>query len=327
MSPPDQIPYLSPAHLERLAMSTRDVVGSIEHLIRGQSAGTVWAAAKSTLSPPDGRYIMSTLAAADDPPVVGSKLLVLNLRNSARGLPDLNSLVTLLDSDTGVPLAVVDGNWVTALRTAGLSAIAARRMARPDSAVVAFIGCGLQARSHLHAMCDLFPLREIHAFGRGTANRDALCRAAEARGLRTVASTSARAAVEAADIVVSSVSVSPYQPPPPFMDARWLKPGAFVAFVDLAGVWLQEGMAALDRIVIDDMAQEATMAKKLVDPALVTGDLAMLVSGAVAGRASAAERSGFAFRGMALGDLAVAALAYRKAVEAGDISLPSSVAN
>lgn len=128
-SPVEQIPYLSPTRLKRLAISTQDVIDSIEHLICGQAAGTVWSAPKSVLTPRDGRYIMATLAAADDPPVVSAKLLVLNLRNSARGLPDINSLVTLLDSDTGVPLAVMDGNWVTAVRTAGLSGVAARRMA------------------------------------------------------------------------------------------------------------------------------------------------------------------------------------------------------
>jgi ornithine cyclodeaminase/alanine dehydrogenase len=311
---PEQIPYLSPTRLEALGLTTAEVVDSIEHLFHGQAAGTVWAAPKSTLTPPGGRYIMSTLAAADHPRIVSAKLLVLNLANAARGLPDLNSLVTLLDSETGVPLAVVDGNWVTAVRTAGLSGVAARRMARPDSTSLAFIGCGVQARSHLQVMCDLFPIREIHAFGRGTANRNALCHLAQARGLRTIAHDDPKQAVAQADIVVSSVSVPPQAPPPAFMDAVWLKSGAFVAFVDLAGIWLPHSMAALERIVIDDLAQEATITRKLVDPALVTGDLAGLVTGKVAGRGSATERSGFVFRGMALGDLAVAALAYQKAV-------------
>ena len=312
--PPELIPYLSPKRLEALSIPSSAVVDSIETLIRGQAEGTVWAAPKSTLTPTGGRYIMSTLAAADEPRIVSAKLLVLNLANAAKGLPDLNSLVTLLDSETGLPLAVVDGNWVTAVRTAGLSGVAARRMARSDSTSLAFVGCGVQARSHLQLMADLFPIREIHAYGRGVANREALCRLAEQRGLTATVHDDAREAVMAADIVVSSVSVPRQAPPPAFMDARWLKPGAFVAFVDLAGIWVAEGMPALDRIVIDDLVQEATQARKLVDPALVAGDLAGLVMGAVQGRASAEERSGFAFRGMAIGDLAIAALAYQQSL-------------
>ena len=75
----------------------------------------------------------------------------------------------LLDSQTGLPLAVIDGNWVTARRTAGLSAVAAKRLARPDSASIAFIDCGVQARNHLDAFCDIFPLREVRAFPNPTA--------------------------------------------------------------------------------------------------------------------------------------------------------------
>jgi len=205
---------------------------------------------------------------------------------------------------------VVDGNWVTAQRTAGLSAVAAKHLARPDSASFAFIGCGVQARSHLDAFCDIFPLREVRAFGRGTANRDALCRAAEARGLTAVASETARDAIDSADLVVTSVTLLPRVEP--FLDARWLKVGSFATMTDLATPWLPEGMAAFERIVIDDLEQEAKMDKPLVAPALVAGDLFGLVCGDFPGRKSAEERTAFVFRGLALGDLALAGLAYRR---------------
>src|SRR5262249_41974701 len=149
-----------------------------------------------------------------------------------RGLSAINSLVTLLDSETGLPLAVVDGNWVTARRTAGLSAVAAKRLARPDSTSIAFVGCGVEARSHLDAFCDIFPVRQIRAFGRGTANRDALCRIAATRGLEAHASETAKQAVEGADLVVTTVTLLPNVTP--FLDARWLKAGAFATMTDLA---------------------------------------------------------------------------------------------
>src|SRR5262249_4908145 len=155
--------------------------------------------------------------------------------------------VSLLDGETGEPRCVVDGNWVTAVRTAGLSALAARHLARADSASIGFIGCGVQARSHLDAFCDLFPVRAIRAFGRGTANRDALCRAAEARGLTASASATAREAITDVDLVVTSVPLLPA--PEPFLDARWLKPGAFAAIIDLALPWFPESMASFERIV------------------------------------------------------------------------------
>jgi len=311
------VPYLSRSLLERLAITTHEAIDSIEQLILGQRRGQVWCAPKVVVLPGDDRYIMATLAVADEPRVVATKSLVLNPRNRDRGISIINSLVTLLDSETGLPLAIVEGNWVTARRTAGLSAIAAKRMARSDSASIAFIGCGVEARSHLDAFCDLFPVREIRAFGRGTENRDALCRIAEARGLAAIASKTAREAVEGADLIVTSVTLVPNLVP--FLDARWLKPGAFLTSTDLALPWVAEGMGAFQRIVIDDLEQEAQMSKPMVPSALVVGDLSGLVSGEIAGRAGAEERTAFVFRGLAVGDLALAALAYSRAKMSGAI--------
>src|SRR4030095_2019177 len=217
--------YLSHSDLESLHITPADVIESIEHLIRGRSKSQVWNAPKAVIQPPDGRYMMAALCAADDPPFLAVKSAILNPRNRERGLPDINAVVTLLDSITGLPLAIIDGNWVTAVRTAGLSAVAAKRLARPDASIAAFIGCGVQAHSHLHALSGLFPLKEIRAFGRVTANRDALCQAAGKLGLLAVTSGTAREAVRDADLVITSVTWSPQLVP--FLDARWVQSGAF----------------------------------------------------------------------------------------------------
>lgn len=307
------IPYLSETALTGLAIKTREVIASIEALIRGSAASTVWSAPKAVVMPPDGRYMMAALAAADVPPLLAVKTLVLNPRNPDQGLPQINGLVTMLDSGTGLPVAVLDGNWITAVRTAGLSAVAAVRMAREDSAVAAFIGCGVQARSHLRAFADLFPLRAIRVFGRGRPNIDALCRMAAEMGLSTVVCESGREAVAGTDLVVSSVTWSAQLEP--FLDANWLEPGAFAAVTDLAAPWIKESFAAFDRLVIDDLEQEKALPNKLAPPELVTGDLAGLVLGRIEGRERRDDRTAFVFRGHALGDLALAALAWRKAGE------------
>jgi len=137
--------------------------------------------------------------------------------------------------------------------------------------------------------------------------------------MKAVASATAREAVEEADIVVTSITLLP--DPVPFLDARWLKPGVFATITDLATSWLHGTMAAFERIVIDDLEQEAKMSKPMVAPSLVAGDLSGLVAGEISGRASGEERSAFVFRGLAVGDLALAALAYQRAKSAG--ALPS----
>ena len=315
----ETLPYLSEVFLDRLAISTLDVVDEIERQIVAQRRGEVWCAPKAAVRPGDDRYIMATLGVATEPRVVATKSLVVNPRNAERGLPTLNSLITLLDSETGLPLVLVDGNWVTAKRTAGLSAVAARRLARRDSSSAAFIGCGVQARGHLEAFADLFPLQEIRAFGRGTRNRDALCRMALSRGLTAVPCDTARAAVDGADIVVTTIPLVPE--PVPFLDAHWLKAGSFTTMTDLALPWLPETMSIFDRIVIDDLEQESTMSKPMIKPELVAGDLAALVCGDLAGRQRASDRTTFAFRGIAVGDLAIAGLAYLRAKAVGALEM------
>lgn len=298
---------LDAAALDALAIGTADVVASIEQAIAAQGAGRLWAAPKTVILPPDGRYVMSTLALGADPPLLVSKSLVVNPSAS----PGIGASVTVSDGETGRAIAVLDGDWVTAVRTAGLSAVAARRLASADARVLAFVGCGVQARSHLAAFADLFPLEEVRALGRGTANRDRLCAEAIARGLRAVPAASPEEALAGADLVVSSVTLAPGVEP--FLDARFLPRGAFAAITDLAVSWLPEGLEAFDRVFIDDLEQERASAAPLVPAERVTGDLAALVGGQVAGRDDPALRTAFAFRGLALGDFALAALACRRA--------------
>jgi ornithine cyclodeaminase/alanine dehydrogenase-like protein (mu-crystallin family) len=305
--------YLSEEMLTSLNVTTGESIESIENVIRALADGEAWASPKSAILIPDGRYFMSTLAISSDPALLAVKSLVLNPKNTQRGLAQINSVVTVLDGHTGLPVAVVDGNWVTAIRTAGLSAVAAKRMARADSKVVAFIGCGVQAHSHLQAFSDLFPLTEVRAFGRGTTNRDLLCENAESRGYKAVSSASGQGAIEGADLIVTSVTLSATFEP--FLDAGGLKPGAFAAVTDFARPWHWDSMKHLDRVIIDDIEQEST-SESMVNPDLIKGDLRGLVTGKVVARADEEERNAFVFRGLSIGDLALAGVAVRKALQA-----------
>jgi ornithine cyclodeaminase len=307
--------YLSDETLAGLGITTGEIVASIENAILTQAGGAVWTAPKAAILPGDGRYMMATLAAADEPAVVAVKSVIVSPGNPDRGLPAINGAIMLLDSETGVLRAVTGANWITAVRTAGLSVLAAKRLADPASQNIAFVGCGVQARSHLEAFCDLFPLREIRAFGRGTANVEALCEMAGAKGFQARACETAREVLTGADIMVSSITLN--HDIEPFLDARWLKPGAYAAITDLAIPWMAETMAEFGTIVIDDLEQEAAMEKPMVAPDLVRGDLTGLVTGAAGAAFSPEKSTAFVFRGVAIGDFAVAGLALERAAAGG----------
>lgn len=302
------IPYLSEQDLIGLNITTHEVIDSIEGIIRGAENGTAWSAAKAVIMPPeDGRYMMAALAAMDGPSLLAVKTVVLNPTNPVKGLPQINGLVTMLDSVTGLPAAILDGNWITAVRTAGLSAVAAKHMANETSESVGFVGCGVQARSHLRAFAQMFPLKRIKLFGRGQANKDRLSKAAQELGLSVEVCDTGQQAVEGVDLVVTSITVTGGSDP--FLDASRLSAGVFATITDLGVPWHKDSFATLDRVTIDDVEQEAVLPNKLCDPAVISGDLSGLVLEKFRGRTSPDDRTAFIFRGHALGDLALSVLA------------------
>jgi len=309
--PQGAVRWFDSAALDALQIRPDDVVACIERAVRDWDDGNAWATPKSSIRTDDGRYFMSTLAATDSPGVVAVKALVMNPNNASRGIPQISSLVTLLDSDTGVPLAVVDGSWITARRTAGLSATAAKHLARTDASVVAFVGCGVQALNHLETFAPLFPLTEARLLGRGGANIERLGDRADRLGLNVTVCTNAPDVVATADIVVTSISYT--RQTEGFIDAALLEPGCFAAITDLGTPWISSSLDAFDRIIIDDLQQEAAMASPLARAERVQGDLAQLVLGKTSGRRRPEERNAFLFRGHALGDVALSALVWERA--------------
>lgn len=229
----------------------------------------------------------------------------------------IDACLSLNDLATGRLLALMDGNAFTGVRTAAMSAAAAVHLAPSDSRTIGFVGCGLQAESHLAALRSALPsLGAVRAFSRTRASAERLAQKANAMGLDAVATDDCAALLAACDVVVTSVPMRPGFRP--FLDARLLKPGAFVAAVDVGRSWLSESLTAFDTLAIDDRSQAGDYAD-LISRRPAPGydaDLAALCAGE-GERPRPGERSMFLFRGFALADLAVAALVYRRAIESG----------
>ena len=306
----DDFLYLPDASLAALNIPPAEIADAIETALVAKSEGRLHVTPKSALLPGGGRYMMSTLAVGDEGLTV-LKTVAVCPDNTSRDLPAINGAIMVLDAETGLLRAVLGANWITAHRTAALSVVAARRMADPASHTIGFIGCGVQAHSHLTAFRDFLPLNRVLAYGRGTANRDALCAAAESLGLKAKA-TSAEDVLAQSDIIVTSVTLD--YTITPFLDANLLKPNAFASITDLCIPWMPDSMNIFDTIIVDDLEQEKSAEKPMVDAAAIIGDLTDLVTGKVAKTDSP---SAFAFRGIALGDYAASALALRRAEATG----------
>jgi ornithine cyclodeaminase/alanine dehydrogenase-like protein (mu-crystallin family) len=309
----EEFVYLSDKILEALNIPPSAVADAIEKALVAKADERLHTSPKTVILPGRGRYMMSTLAVGDDGFTVVKQVSVCP-ENKKRDLPAINGAIMVLDAETGLLRAIVGANWITAVRTAALSAVAARRLADPASETVAFVGTGVQAHSHLVAFKELFPLKRIRVFGRGQKNIDKLCQKAREIGLEAEARVSAEEALREADLVVTSVTMD--YSIKPFLDASWLKSNAFAAITDACIPWLPASMNAFRTVIVDDLVQEGESKKPMLPYDHITGDLTALVSGAIT-EPIGGKPAAFAFRGIALGDYAAAVLAVRHAEAAG----------
>ena len=303
------IRYLSRRDVERLAVSASEIADRLEALLLAERTGDAWEAPKSSIAPGDGRFSLALLSAARDPSLSVLKTVGLSPANTARGLPHIGGIIVVHDGESGLPLAVLDAEHITAVRTAAISLVAARRLARAESRSIGFVGCGVQAVSHMDALSSELPIERIFAFSRRRESAEMLCVRAEAAGIAGEVAEHASDATTGVDIVVSSVPDRPDFRP--FLDAARLDAGAFAIGVDLGRSWIPETFSAFDRIVVDSLARHCVA--PFVTSVPVDADLATLIG--ESRRDERRDRTAFMFRGMGLGDLAAASICLQRARE------------
>jgi ornithine cyclodeaminase/alanine dehydrogenase len=227
-------------------------------------------------------------------------------------------LLIFNDVQTGLPLSVMDGVWMTAKRTGAASVISARYLARPESSVMGMLGCGVQGRSHAEAIKVLFPLKKVMAYDASEDARNQYAEEISAKfELEVVPVQSPQEAVIGCDIVVTAGPM--VRPPHATIEPGWLDEGAFASLVDYDSYWQPAAMREMDIFCTDDTnqfraAQQAGYFKGIPD---LQADLGELVTGQKPGRQTPAQRTMTANLGLALDDMAVAPLIYQKAKDKG----------
>jgi thiomorpholine-carboxylate dehydrogenase len=238
--------YLDDAAVRRL-LRMEDLLAGMPKVLMDLSAERVVQPLRTVMDVPGSQGMLFLKPAAIDG-ALATKLITLMPGNAARGLPTLLATIVLMDPATGQPLAVMDGTWITALRTAAASAVAADALAPAGPKVVAMLGSGALARSHATALRAVRPVSEVRIWSRDPAN---VARCAEEVG--GVACQSAEEAVRGADIVCTVTNASE-----PVLRGAWLKPGAFVAAVGAPRpTWRELDDAAMRNVVVADNREAA----------------------------------------------------------------------
>ena len=306
----DTLLYLSSGDIEAIGLGPGELIDAVERVFAAQADGKARPGPKAVVPVATGHSFHAMPGSIAEAGLAGMKFFGVVPGNPARGLPNVCSLVVLSDIANGLPVCVMDGGWITAVRTAAMSAVAARRLARPQSETAAFVGCGVQAHSHAR----LPGLRRASVLGRSPARRDGFVAALREEGWDVRLADGPGDVLAGADVVVSTVPEAPGSAP--FLDAAKLPDQAFVAAVDLGRSWLPAGYGEFTLVATDDIAQSRGLVAegRLKSPPDFAADLASLASGSYGGGVPAG-RIFFVFSGHVLGDLAVAAALYRRAVE------------
>jgi ornithine cyclodeaminase/alanine dehydrogenase-like protein (mu-crystallin family) len=233
-------------------------------------------------------------------------------------------LMILNDVETGIPYAVMDCSWITAVRTGAASALSAKYLARPESETVGILACGVQGRTNVEALACLFPVRQVYAYDVLPDVQENFVRQMQERFSFPISGVSdPKQAVVDSDLVVSSGPILKH--PTPTIEKDWLRPGAYGSAVDFDSYWTAEALAQMDRVSTDDHAQfqyykSVGYFQQTPDP---YADLGELVAVLKPGRQDEKERTLAINLGLAMDDMAVAPTIYQKGKEMGlGIELP-----
>jgi len=291
---------LDEAAVQKL-LRMEDLIPVMAKALADLSAGTVVQPVRVMLPIAEHRGFLGVMPAYGG--ALGAKLVTFYPHNE--GIHSHHATILLFRPETGEPLAIMDGRLITEMRTAAVSAVATRLLARPEASVLAILGSGVQARSHLGAMRLVRDLREVRVWSPRNARAFA-----ERHGVRAAAT--AEEAVRGADVIVVATSSET-----PVLEGRWLSPGAHVNAVGAPRpTWreLHDDVLARARLYVESREAATRESGDVIAAGRVFAEIGEVVAGAQPGRQSAGEITLFKSVGVAIEDVASADLVYRTAL-------------
>jgi ornithine cyclodeaminase/alanine dehydrogenase len=310
--------YLSQADVSAVGLTMREIIDALEVAFKEKGKGQVEMPPKPGIHPQPDAFIHAMPAYIPALKSAGLKWVSGFPENLEKGLPYITGLLVLNDPETGLPLSVMDCVWITGMRTGAATALAAKYLARPDSASAGILGCGVQGRTNLLALDELFPLTSVRAYDVVPERTEAYAaEMSQETGISVEPVTQPRDAVAGCDIVVTAGPI--LKEPHATVQADWLEQGAFASPVDFDSYWHPDALVQADKFCTDDTAQlryyqEVGYFQHV--PA-IHADLGELVAGKRPGRERDDERNICCNLGLAIDDMATAILIYQRAVERG----------
>lgn len=311
---------LNETHVAQLAPPLAEIVALAEDIYRMQARGEVSVPPKVGVHPQGSQSFLHAMPAwVAGARALGMKWISFFPGNAAGGMSDSTGIIVLNDPDNGLPVAIMEGMWITYARTGACAALAARILASGAPRRLGLVGCGGLGRWSLRMIGAVLPsVEEVFVASSRRETREAFCASMAREGkwrLRPV--DEVRGAVEGMDIVVSSVPKLQQHP----VLEKWWSPGAVLIPLDVTGAWDDDIYRTADRIVCDGTENLARAFERYrpnlaLDPARMVA-LQDLAAGKATGRRTPRDRILAFVTGIASLDVALAWEIYRRAAREG----------
>jgi alanine dehydrogenase len=297
---------LDEAAVDRL-LRMEDVIPAMEQALAEFSSGRVAQPVRTMLPVAEHEGFFGLMPAYTGG-ALGAKLVAFYPQN--RDIPTHHATIVLFEPETGEPLVSMDGRLITEVRTAAVSAVATKYLAQPQASVLAIIGSGVQAHSHLEALRLVRQFEDVRVWSPRHAEDFA-------RRFNVRAAASAEEAVRGADVVVTATTSKT-----PVLSGEWLAPGVHINAVGACRPdWreLDDETLQRSRVYVDSREAALEESGDVIAAGRIFAELGEVVTGAKPGRESVEEISLFKSLGLAVEDVVTADLVYRKAMTAATV--------
>lgn len=315
-----RLTFISRADIQSLDISPFELIASIEHAFKGKAKGQAELPFKPTIHPRPDCFLRALPGYLQNPDVAGLKWVSAYPSNQKVGLPIVGGLLILNNPETGMPLAILEGSLITAWRTAAVSAVAAKLLARDEASILAICGAGVQGSVHLNFLSFVLPsLKEVRIYDpdpevldlfldkHGSPNSELFLKGV----------SSAQEGVRGADVVVTAAPM--FEKPMEILTADDLAKGVLCLPLDLDSYFAPSSFESCNLFFSDDSDQLFELQKQGRFKHLhhIDGDFGQLLIHEIPGRLKDDQCIMAISVGIALGDIAIAHLLYSKAMAKG----------
>jgi len=316
-----KVSLITRREIERI-VSMKELMGAMEDAFRAKAMGRVQMPTKLYITLPDGDY-RTMMAYVPDLEMACVKIVNVHPNNPEKhGLPTVMATIILIDPENGRPLAIMDGTYLTGMRTGATGGVAAKHLARKNSRIIGMVGAGTQARTQLMALNEVFKIEEVRVCSKTRVESEKFAEDMEHLGLNILVKEGVEETVRGCDIIVTTTPVTS-----PLVRNQWVEEGMHINAIGADAPGKEEldpEILKRAKVVVDDYEQachygelNVPVSKGIFKREQIHAELGEIIAGRKAGRTSDDEVTVFDSTGLAIQDLAAAALVYRKARKLG----------